>query len=122
EREIIRRLVEGILSQTMAGREIAELIRARRRESVWYEDYERLYEALAAAAELMQAIRSARINVSSFEDGLITYRDELFRIDQLYRQYTFAAQSAEFKQPLDMLTEQVENAYITDFLFKLGTN
>src|SRR5699024_3039589 len=47
---------------------------------------------------------------------------ELFRIDQLYRQYTFAAQSAEFKQPLDMLTEQVENAYITDFLFKLGTN
>lgn len=122
EREVIRRLVEGILSQTISGREVADTIRARRRESVWYEDYETLYNALAAAAELIPAIRSARLNVSSFENGLTTYRDELFRIDQLYRQYTFAAQNAEFKQPLEMLTEQVENAYINDFLFKLGTN
>lgn len=122
EREIIRRLAEGILSQTMSGREVAEIIRARRRESVWYEDYETLYDALAAAAELLPTIRSVTLEVSSFDDGLTKYRDELFRIDQLYRQYTFAAQNAEFKQPLDTLTEQVENAYITDFLFKLGTN
>lgn len=122
EREIMRRLVEGILSQTMSGREVAEIIRARRRESVWYEDYETLYDALSAAAELLPTIRSVSLEVSSFENGLTKYRDELFRIDQLYRQYTFAAQNAEFKQPLDTLTEQIENAYITDFLFKLGTN
>lgn len=122
EREIIQRLIDGILSRTMSGRKVADTIRARRRESVWFEDYETLYGALSTAAELLPAIRSARLNISSFDNGLTTYRDELFRIDQLYRQYTFAAQNAEFKQPLDALTEQIENAYITDFLFKLGTN
>lgn len=122
EKEIIRRLVDGISSQTLSGREIADVIRTRRRESVWFEDYETLYAALAAAAELIPAVRLARLDVSSFEDGLTKYKDDLFRIDQLYRQYTFAAQKAEFKQPLESLTDQVENAYVTDFLFKLGTN
>lgn len=122
EKEIIRRLVDGISSQTLSGREIADVIRTRRRESVWFEDYETLYRAIAAAAELIPAVRLARLDVSSFEDGLTKYKDDLFRIDQLYRQYTFAAQNAEFKQPLESLTDQVENAYVTDFLFKLGTN
>ena len=122
EKEIIRRLVDGISSQTLSGREIADVIRTRRRESVWFGDYETLYAALAAAAELIPAVRLARLDVSSFEDGLAKYKDDLFRIDQLYRQYTFAAQNAEFKQPLESLTDQVENAYVTDFLFKLGTN
>lgn len=122
EKEIIRRLIEGISSQTLSAHEIADTIRTRRRESVWFEDYETLYAALAAAAELIPAIRLARLDVSSFDDGLTKYRDELFRIDQLYRQYTFAARNAEFKQPLETLTDQVENTYVTEFLFKLGTN
>lgn len=122
EKEIIRRLVDGISSQTLSGREIADAIRARRRESVWFEDYETLYAALSAAADLIPSVRLAQLDVSSFEDGLAKYRDDLFRIDQLYRQYIFAAQNAEFKQPLESLSDQVENAYVTDFLFKLGTS
>ncbi|MGP9503216.1 BREX-1 system phosphatase PglZ type A [Specibacter sp. AOP5-B1-6] len=120
EKEIIRRLIEGIGAQTMSARDVAETIRSRRRESVWFDDYAKLYAALGAAAELIPAIRSARLNVSSFDEGLIRYRDDLFRVDQLYRQYTSASQSAEFKQPLEALNEQVENAYVTDFLTQLG--
>ena len=98
DKEIVRRLVEGISSQTLSGRDISETIRTRRRESVWFEDYETLYAALAAAAELIPAgFRLPRLDVSSFEDGLTKYKHDLFRIDQLYRQYTFAAQNAEFK-------------------------
>jgi uncharacterized protein (TIGR02687 family) len=122
EKEIIRRLIGGISAQTMSARDLAETIRTRRRDSVWFEDYATLYAALSAAAELIPAIRSARLDVSSFDEGITRYRDDLYRIDQLYRQYTYATQTAEFKQPLEMLTEQVENAYVTDFLFKLGTS
>ncbi len=120
EKEIIRRLIEGVGSQTIPSRDIAETIRTRRRDSVWFGEHATLYAALGAAAELIPAIRSARLDVSSFDDGLIRYRDDLFRIDQLYRQYTLASQTAEFKQPLEALNEQVENAYVTDFLSKLG--
>lgn len=120
EKEIIRRLIDGIASQTIPLRDIADTIRTRRRDSVWFDDYATLYVALGAAAELLPAIRSARIDVSSFDDGFSRYRDDLFRIDQLYRQYTIASQTAEFTQPLEALNEQVENAYVTDFLSKLG--
>lgn len=122
EKEVIRRLVDGISAHTMSARDIAETIRTRRRDSAWFDDYATLYAALDAAAELILAIRSARLDVSSFDEGITSYRDGLYRIDQLYRQYTYAAQTAEFKQPLEALTEQVENAYVTDFLFKLGTS
>lgn len=120
EREIIRRLIDGIATQTLAPRDIAETIRARRRDSVWFDDYATLYAALGAASELLPAIRSARIDVSGFDEGLTRYRDDLFRIDQLYRQYTLASKTAEFTQPLEALSEQVENAYVADFLAKLG--
>lgn len=120
EREIIRRLIDGIATQTLAPRDIAETIRARRRDSVWFDDYATLYAALSAASELLPAIRFARIDVSSFDEGFTRYRDDLFRIDQLYRQYTLASKTAEFTQPLEALNEQVENTYVTEFLSKLG--
>lgn len=120
EKEIIRRLIQGIASQTIPLPDIAGIIRTRRRDSIWFDDYATLYAALGAAAELIPAIRSALIEVSSFDDGFSRYRDDLFRIDQLYRQYTLASRTAEFTQPLEALNEQVENAYVTDFLSKLG--
>jgi uncharacterized protein (TIGR02687 family) len=120
EREIIRRLIDAIASQTISSGDITDTIRTRRRDSIWFDDYSTLYAALGAAAELIPAIRSARIDSSSFDDGFSRYRDDLFRIDQLYRQFTQASQTAEFKQPLEALKEQVENTYVTDFLSKLG--
>ena len=120
EKEIIRRLIVSIATQTVAPREIADTIRNRRRDSVWFDDYATLYAALSAASELLPAIRSARIDASSFDEGFTRYRDDLYRVDQLYRQYTLASKTAEYKQPLEALNEQVENAYVTDFLSKLG--
>lgn len=120
EREMIRRLVDGILNQSIPHRDVLEAITLRRRDSFWFEDYSTLYEALAAAAELFPAIRTVQLDCSSFDDGLTRYRDELFRIDQLYRQFTYAYQTAEFKQPLDELAERVEATYVTDFVAPLG--
>ncbi|MGY0497655.1 BREX-1 system phosphatase PglZ type A [Nocardia sp. FBN12] len=120
EREVIRRLVEGISTQTMPYREIDDAISARRRDSFWFDDYATLYEGLSAAAELLPAIRNASYQISSFGEGLTRYRDEWFRIDQRYRQFTQAYLTAEFKQPIEVLADLVEKAYVTDFLAPLG--
>lgn len=120
EREVIRRLVDGIVNQTMSQRDILETIGIRRHDSFWFEDYATLYEALIAAAELIPAILTAQLEFASFDDGLARYSNDLFRIDQLYRQFTYAYQTAEFKQPLDELAERVEAAYVTDFVAPLG--
>lgn len=120
EREVIRRLVEGINAKTMSYRDIADAISVRRRDSFWFDDYATLYEGLSAAAELIPAIRNAVLHVTSFDEGLTRYRDEWFRIDQRYRQFTQAYLTAEFKQPIEALAELVEKAYVTDFLAPLG--
>lgn len=122
EREVIHRLVESVVSQRMSARDVLDTISARRRESFWSDDYATLYDGLSAAAELIPAIRTAKLEIASFDDGLTRYRDEWFRIDQLYRQFTHAYLTAEFKQPLEALGDLVENAYVTDFLAKLGAS
>lgn len=122
ERELIRRIVDGIINHTMPQREVLETIGLRRHDSFWFDDYVVLYEALAAAAELLPAIRSAQLDFMRFDEGLVRYRDDLFRIDQLYRKFTYAYQTAEFKQPLEELAERVEAAYITDFVTPLGVS
>lgn len=120
EREVVRRLVEGISAQTMPYRDVVDAISIRRRDSFWFDDYATLYEALSAAAELIPAIRNAAFHISGFDEGLTRYRDEWFRIDQRYRQFTHAYQTAEYKQPIEALADLVENAYVTKFLAPLG--
>ncbi len=122
EREVIHRLVESIVSQRMSTRDVLDTISARRRESFWSDDYATLYDGLSSAAELIPAIRTAKLEIASFDDGLTRYRDEWFRIDQLYRMFTHAYLTAEFKQPLEALGDLVESAYVTDFLAKLGVS
>lgn len=120
EREVIRRLVEGILNQTRPPREVLDTISIRRHDSFWFEDYATLYEALAAAAELLPAIRAAQPEFMSFDEGLTRYRDDLFRIDQLYRQFTYAYQRSDSNQVLFELADRVEAAYLTNFISPLG--
>lgn len=120
EREVIGRLVEGITTQTMPQRDIADAISARRRDSFWFDDYATLYDGLSAAAELIPAIRNATLQITSFDEGLTRYRNEWFRIDQRYRQFTQAYLTAEFKQPIEALADLIEKIYVTDFLAPLG--
>src|SRR5699024_4675243 len=120
EKEIILRLINAIVTRTMSERDITDTIRSRRM-SIWFDDYATLYTALDAAAELLPLIKSTQLDIQTFDQGLTRYRDEWYRIDQLYRQFTQAAHTAEFKQPLEILIEQVENAYVNDFLYRLGT-
>lgn len=120
EREVIRRLIDGVASQTSSTREVLDTINARRRDSFWFDDYASLYECIAGAAELLTSIRSTKLNINSFSGGLTRYRDEWFRIDQLYRATVHAYEQAAYKQPLEALIDRIDAAYVTDFLSPLG--
>ncbi len=119
DQKIISDLARAVAKQTVTPREVAEVVRARQ-SSVWIDNYRRLYTAVASASELLGEISSLNISMQSFDDGLGRYRSEWFRIDQLYRQFVFAARTAEYPKPLEALREQVEKRYTNKFVYELG--
>lgn len=121
EHELTRRLVSAIEHSTMSEREITEIIRTRRAASVWYDDNRHIYSALEAAAAILPRMKTAELGSASFDAGLTKYRDELFRIDQLYRQFTHAKNQAERPEALKGLPDTVEKMYVKDFLYALGS-
>lgn len=119
DQKIISDLARAVAAQTVTPREVAEVVRARQ-SSVWIDGYRQLYAAVACAAELLGELASLKLSMQSFDDGLDRYRREWFRIDQLYRQFVYAARTAEYPRPLEALREQVEKRYTNKYVYELG--
>jgi uncharacterized protein (TIGR02687 family) len=119
DRKIIADLARAVTEQTVTAREVAEVVRARQ-SSVWIDGYRPLYTAIGAAAELLSELSTIDLTLSSFDEALERYRADWFRIDQLYRQFTYARRSFEGPHPLDPLREQVEKRYTNKFVYELG--
>jgi uncharacterized protein (TIGR02687 family) len=120
DRKIITDLARAVTEQTVTAREVAEVVRARQ-SSVWIDGYRQLYVAIGAAAELLSALSTIDFTISSFDDALERYRTDWYRIDQLYRQFTYARRAFEGPHPLDPLREQVEKRYTNKFVYELGS-
>jgi uncharacterized protein (TIGR02687 family) len=119
DQKIISDLARSVAEQTVTPREVTDVVRARQ-SSVWIDNYKQLYTAVASASELLGELASLNLGMQSFDDGLERYRREWFRIDQLYRQFVYAARTAEYPKPLEALREQVEKRYINKFVYELG--
>jgi uncharacterized protein (TIGR02687 family) len=119
DQKIISDLARAVAEQTVTPREVAEVVRARQ-SSVWIDGYKQLYTAVASASELLGELASLNVGMQSFDDGLERYRREWFRIDQLYRQFVYAARTAEYPKPLEALREQVEKRYTNKYVYELG--
>ena len=119
DQKIISDLARAVAEQTVTPREVTDVVRARQ-SSVWIDNYKQLYTAVASASELLGELASLNLGMQSFDDGLERYRREWFRIDQLYRQFVYAARTAEYPKPLEALREQVEKRYTNKFVYELG--
>ena len=119
DQKIISELARAVAEQTVTAREVAEVVR-KRQSSLWLDGYKKLYAAIATGSELLTELASLNLGAQSFDEALDRYRREWFRIDQLYRQFTFAARTAEYPKPLEALREQVEKRYTNIFLYALG--
>ena len=119
DQKIIADLANAVTDQAITAREVAEVVRARQ-SSVWIDGYRQLYAAIVAAAELLSELSAIDFTASSFDEAFERYRTDWFRIDQLYRQFTYARRTFEGPHPLDALGEQVEMRYTNKFVYELG--
>lgn len=119
DQKIISDLARAVAEHSVTPREVAEVVRERQ-SSVWIDGYKQLYTAVASASELLGELASLNLGMQSFDDGLERYRREWFRIDQLYRQFVYAARTAEYPKPLEALREQVEKRYTNKYVYGLG--
>ncbi|WP_457966859.1 BREX-1 system phosphatase PglZ type A [Arthrobacter sp. D1-29] len=119
DRKIISDLARAVAERTVTGREVTEVIRSRQ-SSIWVDGYRKLYTAIGCASELLTVLGTLNLSMQSLDEGLERYRGAWFRIDQLYRQFTYAARTAEFPGPLETLRTQVEKFYANKFLYELG--
>lgn len=119
DREIIRNLVGELSGQTIAYADVIGWIR-QRRQSHWYSEFRHLYQALGFAAEILQAISQVSLGMDSLTDGIRRYSQSWYRIDQLYRQFTFNMQQSAQPSLLGELSEKIENLYVNRFLLKLN--
>lgn len=121
DRKIISDLAREVAARTTTAREVAEVVR-NRKSSIWVEGYRKLYAAIESGSELLSELSTLSLTISSFEDGLDRYRREWYKIDQLYRQFIYAARTAEYPKPVEDLRAEVEKYYVNKFLYELGNS
>lgn len=119
DQKIISDLAQAVASRTVLAKDVSGIVRSRQ-TSFWIDDYRALYTAIDSASELLTALDSETLSMQSFDDGLERYRTRWYRIDQLYRQFTQAARSAEHSGPIEALRKHVEPLYSNKYLQALG--
>ena len=79
-----------------------------------------LYEAIDYAAQFMFALDEASFSMESMTNGIQQYCQSWFRIDQLYRKFTFHVRQSAKPPLMEVLTEQIENLYSNNYLLKVN--
>lgn len=119
DRVIIRALVDGLSQQVLKPSDVLNWVR-QRRQTYWFDDYRHLYEAIYNGAEFQQAMAAADLSMSSLADGIRRYEKSWYRIDQLYRKFTYHAQESKQAGLLKALSDQIENHYSNAYLLRVN--
>jgi uncharacterized protein (TIGR02687 family) len=120
DRKVIVDLAAAVATQSVKPREVADIVR-QRQESLWKAKYAKLYQAIQSASEVLAAIAGLPRAIASADLGLERYQSEWFRIDQQYRWFTYAHQTADFQKPLEALKAEVDKQYANKYLYDFGT-
>lgn len=119
DRKVVTGLAAAVAAQSITPREVAEVVR-QRQDSLWRERYAKLYRAIQSASDLLAAIAGLPNAIASLDLGLQKYQSDWFRIDQQYRWFTCAYQTADFLKPLESLKAEVDKQYANKFLYGFG--
>ena len=119
DRKVIVDLAAAVATNSVSPRKVTDIVR-QRQESLWKAKYAKLYQAIQSASELLASIAGLPHAISSAAIGLETYQTDWFRIDQQYRWFTYAHQTADFQQPLEALKTEVDKQYANKYLYDFG--
>jgi len=119
DRKVIVDLAAAVTTQSVTPREVADIVR-QRQHSLWNTKYSKLYRAIQSASELLTEIAGLPQAIATAAVGLKQYQSEWFRIDQHYRWFTYAHQTADFQKPLEALKAEVDKQYANKYLYDFG--
>jgi len=119
DEHIVDQLAGAVEARTMLDKDVQDYVR-RRGMGTWHDQFNHLYQAIAAASKVLTLIDTLSLSLPSPADGFRHYIEDLYRIDQAYRQFTWHADLAEASSPLESLKTKVEGFYSTRYLAPLG--
>ncbi|OJX68315.1 MAG: TIGR02687 family protein [Micrococcales bacterium 73-13] len=122
DQKILGDLARGVSEQTLRVPDVQKAEQARQ-TTFWYglePSFRALYTAIRSAAELLDSISSLSTAIATFDDGLSKYQRQWYRIDQLYRQFLYAARTTEHAEPLAPLVDKVEAFYNNNYVAPLA--
>lgn len=123
DRELLSRLIPQIIDGSIVVERVEEQ-RDRRREGLWYEAAELLWEAAYVGVRLLTTLRKlSDIIFADVEEGFLRYSNlsnGLWNIDQYYRQYLYASQKLPGEDIFIDLNRRVEVEYRDRYLRPLS--
>lgn len=119
DQKIISDLVREVTLRTVSSGDVSLWVR-RRRQGHWYGEYRHLYDAVDYAAQFTFALGEANLAMASSAEGVQRYSRFWYKLDQLYRKFTYHVRMSGQASLMLSLTEQIENLYSNNYLLKLG--
>ena len=119
DKKIMSDLVRAIAAKTISSGNVTLYIR-QRRQGHWFKEFEDLYEAIDYAAQFIFALDEVSLSMESMTNGIKQYCQSWFRIDQLYRKFTFHVRQSANPPLMEALTEKIENLYSNNYLLKVN--
>lgn len=119
DKKIISDLVRAVASRTVSNADVTLWVRGRR-QGHWYQRYQHLYEAIDFAAQFTHAMDEATLTMVGLADGVQRYSRFWYRLDQLYRKFTYHVGMSGQASLMNTLTDQIENLYANSYLLKVN--
>lgn len=119
DQQVLRALIHGVQERDIPHERVEEIVRERR-SSLWWAEYEDLYEAIRLASDLQRRIVEVPIPAMTMRSGFDAYATGWFQIDQLYRKFVLHAGRTVHRDLITDLSERVENLYSNGFLMPLN--
>ena len=146
DQKIISDLVRAVAERSVSSGDVTLWVR-QRRQGHWYREFRHLYEAIDFAAQFIRTLEELvipepQINAdqhrfndngknirvhpcgsvvqNSLASWVERYAKSWYRIDQLYRKFTYHMRMSSQASLMGDLTDRIENLYSNNYLLKLG--
>ncbi|WP_298038143.1 BREX-1 system phosphatase PglZ type A [uncultured Desulfuromonas sp.] len=119
DKKILSDLVKEVSAQAISAGDCALVVR-QRRQSHWYTGFQDIYGALETGAQFLNSLNEMDLTINSPAEGVQRYARTWYRIDQLYRKFTFHVRRSGQSTLLGPLVDLIENHYSNSYLLKLN--
>ncbi|MCY4379637.1 MAG: BREX-1 system phosphatase PglZ type A [Candidatus Dadabacteria bacterium] len=119
DRKIVGDLVHAVVSRTVSSDDVEMWLR-KRREGHWYSEYRHLYQAIDCAARFIHSLENADFSMDNMVDAVKRYSGSWYKLDQLYRKYTYNVAMSGEASLMDKLTDRIENLYSNSYLLRIN--